>query len=99
MGMFIALILSICFYIKHWSPLAKFRRGVAPLRLGTGRYERILPEQRICFNCINSIESEEHVLLLGTGNQLCQDSGLVQKKPGVVILCKLTCDWLIKEMN
>ena len=37
--------------------------GVAPLRLETGRYERLLPEQRTCFYCTDCIESEEHVLL------------------------------------
>ena len=42
---------------------AKFRCGVAPLRLETGRYERLSPEQRTCFYCTDCIESEEHVLL------------------------------------
>lgn len=42
---------------------AKFRSGVAPLRLEPGRYERLLVEERICFNCSECVESEEHVLL------------------------------------
>ena len=42
---------------------AKFRMGVAPLRIETGRYERLEEEQRVCFNCGKTIESEEHVLL------------------------------------
>ena len=34
-----------------------------PLRLETGRYERLQPDQRTCFQCTNRIKSEEHVLL------------------------------------
>ena len=48
---------------KHRSALAKFRCGIAPLRLETGRYERLQPDQRTCFQCTDRIESEEHVLL------------------------------------
>ena len=50
---------------SHRSALAKFRCGVAPLRLETGRYERgRLPvEERICLLCnCNEIESEIHVI-------------------------------------
>ena len=43
------------------SALAKFRCGVAPLRLETGRCERIPYDERNCFNCINVVENEEHV--------------------------------------
>ena len=35
---------------------------VAPLRLETGRYEKITYDERNCFNCINVVENEEHVL-------------------------------------
>ena len=45
------------------SAYAKFRCGVAPIRLETGNYERLPEELRTCFNCLNSIENEEHVLL------------------------------------
>lgn len=48
---------------RHRSAYAKFRCGVAPIRLETGRYERLPQEQRICFNCQLEIENEEHVLL------------------------------------
>lgn len=49
---------------SHRSALAKFRSGVAPLRLETGRYERLAINDRICIFCENqSVESEEHVLL------------------------------------
>ena len=44
------------------SAYAKFRCGVAPNRLETGRYERLSEELRICFNCLNSVENEEHVV-------------------------------------
>ena len=47
----------------HRSAYAKFRCGVAPIRLETGRYERLPEELRLCFNCPDSVENEEHVLL------------------------------------
>ena len=45
------------------SALAKFRAGVAPLRIETGRYENIPPEHRYCFICKDTVEDESHVLL------------------------------------
>ena len=45
------------------SALARFRCGVAPLRIETGRYEMIPYDKRNCFNCITKVENEEHVLL------------------------------------
>ena len=52
---------------KYKSAYAKFRCGVAPLKIETGRYEALLVENRLCFNdtCIgnNMIESEKHVLI------------------------------------
>ena len=45
------------------SAFAKFRSGIAPLRLETGRYENLAVNQRTCFNCRESVESEKHVLL------------------------------------
>ena len=47
---------------QHRSALAKFRCGVAPLKIETGRYERIPHDQRFCFNCANKVEDEIHVL-------------------------------------
>ena len=47
----------------HRSSYSKFRCGVAPIRIETGRYERLALENRRCFNCVNHIENEEHVLL------------------------------------
>ncbi|MEW8546453.1 MAG: reverse transcriptase family protein, partial [Candidatus Thiodiazotropha sp.] len=47
----------------HRSAYSKFRCGVAPIRIETGRYERLALEDRRCFNCVNHIENEEHVLL------------------------------------
>jgi hypothetical protein len=43
--------------------MAKFRCGVAPIRIETGRYENLNVNDRTCFNCLNCIEDEEHVLL------------------------------------
>jgi hypothetical protein len=47
----------------------KFRSGIAPLRIETGRYEASrygqhgLPvNERICLCCANGVEDEEHVL-------------------------------------
>jgi hypothetical protein len=48
---------------SHRSALAKFRCGVAPLRLETGRYENLDLDRRVCFQCTDQIESEEHVLI------------------------------------
>ena len=48
---------------KHRSALSKFRSGVAPLRLETGRYEGLEVDQRICPICHSSVEDEKHVLL------------------------------------
>lgn len=45
------------------SAFAKFRAGVAPLRLETGRFENLAVNQRTCFNCRKLVESEKHVLL------------------------------------
>jgi len=44
------------------SALAKFRMGVAPLRLETGRYENLAIEDRTCFHCTELIEDVEHVI-------------------------------------
>jgi hypothetical protein len=35
---------------------------VTPIRLETGRYENIKPEERCCFTCSNLIEDETHVI-------------------------------------
>ena len=48
---------------RNRSALAKFRTGVAPLRVETGRYESLQLGQRVCFNCKNSVEDERHVLI------------------------------------
>ena len=52
---------------KYKRAFAKFRCGVAPLKIETGRYERVSIENRTCFNNIcnvnNCIENEKHVLL------------------------------------
>ena len=45
------------------SAFAKFRHGVVPIRLETGRYENIKFEERCCFNCSNLIEDETHFIL------------------------------------
>ena len=49
--------------------LFKFRAGVAPLRIETGRYEAARPKQRgvpvyerICMCCCKEVEDEEHFL-------------------------------------
>jgi len=49
---------------QHRSALAKFRCGVAPIRLETGRYENLKVEERLCPMCDhNAIEDEVHVLI------------------------------------
>ena len=47
----------------HRSAYAKFRCGVAPLRIETGRYEGLRLDERHCFQCTNVVESEEHAPL------------------------------------
>jgi len=49
---------------KHRSAFAKFRCGVAPLKIETGRYENRPLEDRICpFGC-NVVEDETHVMVI-----------------------------------
>ena len=48
---------------SHRSALAKFRCGVAPIRLETGRYEGLPVNERICPICMLEVEDEEHVLM------------------------------------
>ena len=47
-------------YISH---IAKFRCGVAPLKIETGRYQSLNIEERTCFNCLSKVEDEVHVLI------------------------------------
>ena len=48
--------------MSHRSAFSKFRLGVAPIRIETGRYENLSEENRICPFCDNNvIESELHV--------------------------------------
>ena len=42
--------------------MAKFRCGTAPIRIETGRYERLLYHERLCPFCDNYVEDECHVL-------------------------------------
>ena len=52
------MILSFC----HRSAFSKFRCGVAPIRLETGRYENLPISERKCPFC-NSVEDECHVIV------------------------------------
>ena len=47
---------------SHRSAFSKFRCGVAPIRIETGRYERLAEDLKICPFC-NLVENEIHVLL------------------------------------
>ncbi len=48
---------------RQRSAFARFRCGVAPIRLETERYENLPEEQRLCPMCDSQvIESEIHVL-------------------------------------
>lgn len=64
----------------HRSSLAKFRCGVAPIRLETGRYENLQENQRICPLCLDGVESELHVMLkcpiYGVERQLLFDKAI-----------------------
>ena len=48
--------------IFHRAAFCKFRCGVAPIRIETGRYENIDVSQRLCIFC-NVVEDETHVIL------------------------------------
>ncbi len=59
--------LSVAHYVKVplWrgerSAMAKFRSGVAPIKLEMGCYTRTPDDERLCVLCqVNEIESEEH---------------------------------------
>ena len=58
--------LKVLYSKRDRSALAKFRAGVAPLHIETGRYTRTPEHERFCFNCPNMVESEEHVLICCT---------------------------------
>ena len=47
--------------LRHRAAFAKFRSGVAPLRIETGRYENKPSEERKCPFC-DEVESEIHVI-------------------------------------
>ena len=49
--------------LKHRSAFAKFRCGVAPLRIETGRYEQLEVNDRKCPFCSQDVETELHALL------------------------------------
>ena len=56
---------SYCSFVmppRHRAAFSKFRCGVAPLRIETGRYERLNVSDRKCPFCDN-IEDESHVFL------------------------------------
>ena len=48
--------------VSHRSAVSKFRCGVAPIRIETGRYEGLPEEPRLCPFC-NVLENEIHVIL------------------------------------
>ena len=87
---------------NHRSVFAKFRMGVAPLRIETGRYERLEEEQRVCFNCDDKIESEEHVLLDCPLYQQIRESWFVKLRQHIPefywktkqekLICIFSCD-------
>ena len=48
--------------LSHRAAFAKFRCGVAPIRIETGRFENLDLSQRLCHFC-NVVEDETHVIL------------------------------------
>ena len=53
-----------CSSKKYRSAYAKFRCGVAPIKIETGRYgaNRVPPEECLCMEC-SRIEDEFHVIM------------------------------------
>ena len=54
---------SLLLPVSNRSALAKFRCGVAPIRIETGRYEQLPEHERICPLCRGGIETELHVIM------------------------------------
>ena len=54
---------SIILPRRHRISYAKFRMGVAPLRLEMGRYVDEEEDRRECFTSVNEVKSEEHVII------------------------------------
>ena len=48
--------------LSHRAVFAKFRCGVAPIRIETGRFENLDVSLRLCHIC-NVVENEAHVML------------------------------------
>ncbi len=49
---------------KYRSAFSKCRCGVAPIRIGTGRYENLAEEQRLCVLCNKGeVKSEQHTMM------------------------------------
>ncbi len=49
---------------KYHSTFSKFRCGVAPIHIETGRYENLAEEQRLCILCNKGeVESEQHTMM------------------------------------
>ena len=48
--------------VRHRAAFSKFRCGVAPIRIETGRYEGLTEDLRLCPFC-NVLENEMHVIL------------------------------------
>ena len=42
---------------------AQFRVGILPLAIETGRFKRVILEERFCYSCPQSVEDEMHFLL------------------------------------
>jgi hypothetical protein len=57
---FVIILKHQFFFLR--SAFAKFRCGVAPLRIETGRYENKNVNERVCFICHDQIEDEKHVI-------------------------------------
>ena len=47
---------------RHRRALAQFRCASAPIRVETGRYERLALADRHCFACVGQVEDELHVV-------------------------------------
>ena len=56
------------------SAIAKFRCGVAPLRIETGRFERLLVDQRLCFQCNGLVGDELNAIVVCPLYQDLRDS-------------------------
>ena len=94
--------------IGHRSAFAKFRCGVALIRIETGRFENLEVNQRLCPFC-NSVEDDDLRAVLGAKagslSPIFNDLNDIEKMkflfghPSMIRLCAKTCFKILQKRN